>query len=63
MKTKTDGPKRPTLITLQAASAEVGVPYGSLRDLVIEGHLKRVVLGSSSRIWVRRDELDRLING
>jgi len=53
----------PKLLTLQEASAEFGPPYTSLRDLVIEGVLPRVHLGSSSRIWVRRQDLERLIEG
>ena len=53
----------PRLLTLQQASAEYGPPYTSLRDLVLEGYLKRVQLGDSARIWVRRDDLERLIGG
>jgi hypothetical protein len=53
--------RRSKLVTLQEASEEYGPPYTSLRDLVIEGVLPRVQLGSSSRIWVRRADLERLI--
>ncbi len=52
---------RPALITLQDAATEYGPPYTSLRDLVIRGHLPRVQLGDSRRIWVRRADLERLI--
>ena len=52
---------RTALVTLQAAAAEYGPPYTSLRDLVIQGHLPRVQLGDSRRIWVRRSDLERLI--
>lgn len=52
---------RPALVTLQQASKEYGPPYTSLRDLVIQGHLKRVQLGDSRRIWVRRADLEQLI--
>ena len=52
---------RTRLVTLQDASRELGAPYTSLRDLVIQGHLPRVQLGDSRRIWVRRDDLDQLI--
>jgi hypothetical protein len=62
MKAKRDGRDGgPTLITLQDAAAEYGPPYTSLRDLVIQGHLPRVKLGDSRRIWVRRSDLERLI--
>lgn len=64
MKTKRmpQNPQRTALVSLQDASAQYGPPYTSLRDLVIQGHLKRVQLGDSRRIWVRRDELEQLIN-
>jgi hypothetical protein len=50
----------PKLLTLQEASAEYGLPYTSLRDLVIAGHLPRVQLGDSVRIRIRRGDLERL---
>ena len=53
--------KRTKLVNLQDASAEYGPPYTSLRDLVIQGHLPRVQLGDSRRIWVKRADLERLI--
>jgi hypothetical protein len=52
---------RPALVTLQQAAKEYGPPYTSLRDLVVQGHLKRVQLGDSRRIWVKRTDLERLI--
>jgi hypothetical protein len=62
MKMATKSPTtRTTLVTLQDAAAEYGPPYTSLRDLVIQGHLPRVQLGDSRRIWVKRADLERLI--
>ena len=52
---------RTKLVTLQDAAAEYGPPYTSLRDLVIQGHLPRVHLGDSRRIWVKRADIERLI--
>jgi hypothetical protein len=51
------------LVTLQQASEEYGPPYTSLRDLVIRGALPGVRFGDGdkSRIWVRRTDLERLI--
>jgi excisionase family DNA binding protein len=49
------------LLTLQQASREFGPPYTSLRDLVIRGHLPGVRLGDGRRIWVRRTDLERLV--
>lgn len=49
------------LLTLQQASSEFGPPYTTLRDLVIAGHLPKVQLGESRRIWVRRSDVERLI--
>jgi hypothetical protein len=53
--------RRTALITLQDCESEYGPPYTSWRDLVIEGHLPRVQLGDSRRIWVRRADVERLI--
>jgi hypothetical protein len=55
------GGGRTTLVSLQTASEETGAPYTSLRDLVIRGHLRRVHLGDSRRIWIRRADLEKLI--
>ena len=49
------------LLTLQTASTIYGPPYTSLRDLVVNGYLASVRLPGSRRIWVRRDDLERLI--
>jgi len=54
-------PKVPVLLTLQQAAAETGVPYTSVRKLVIDGYLPRVQLGDSKRTWVKRVDLERLI--
>lgn len=51
----------PRLLTLQEASEEYGPPYTSLRDLVINGHLPSVRLGDSRRIWIKREDLEALI--
>jgi excisionase family DNA binding protein len=51
----------PTLTTLQNAAEKHGVPYTSLRDLVLQGHLPSVKLGESRRIWVKNADVDRLI--
>ena len=53
--------RQPVLLTLQQASAETGVPYTSVRKLVLDGHLARVQLGDSKRTWVKRADLERLI--
>ena len=52
---------RTKLLTLQQASEEFGPPYTSLRDLVIRGLLPSVRLGDTRRIWIRREDLERLI--
>lgn len=54
-------PEKSDLLTLQQAAKRYGPPYTSLRDLVLSGHLPKVQLGNSRRIWVRRDDLERLI--
>lgn len=62
MNEKRSTDSRARLITLQQASREYGPPYTSLRDLVLRGHLQGVRLGDGRRIWVRRADLDRLID-
>jgi hypothetical protein len=52
---------RPKLLTLQQASEEYGPPYTSLRDLVLRGLLPCVRLGDTRRIWIKREDLERLI--
>jgi excisionase family DNA binding protein len=59
-KRSTAAPKA-RLITLQQASQEFGPPYTSLRDLVLRGHLPGVRLGDGRRIWVKRADLEQLI--
>jgi hypothetical protein len=59
MSDKRTGPAR--LLTLQQASREYGPPYTSLRDLVIRGHVPGIRLGEGRRIWVRRADLERLV--
>jgi excisionase family DNA binding protein len=53
--------RQPVLVTLQQAADYSGVPYTSIRKLVLEGHLPRVQLGDSKRTWVKRADLERLI--
>ena len=49
------------LLTLQRASAESGIPTTTLRDLHFRGHLPIVRLPGCRRGWVRREDLERLI--
>ena len=49
------------LLTLQQAELEKGVPYNTLRDLALRGHLPIVRLPDCRRWFVRRVDLDRLI--
>jgi len=58
----TDPTARPVLLTLQQVASYTGVPYMSLRKLVMGGHLHRVRLGDSKRTWVKRADVDRLID-
>jgi excisionase family DNA binding protein len=57
-----DDDQPPILMTLQQASAYLGMPYMSVRKLVLDGDLLRVELGQSSRIWVKRADVDDLVN-
>jgi excisionase family DNA binding protein len=51
----------PELTTLKQASAETGISYASIRELVLDGYLPAVRLGNSRRTLVRREDLNRLI--
>ena len=51
---------RAKLLTLQQAHAEFGVPYGSLRDMIIRGDLARVDMGTK-RLWIKRADIEALI--
>lgn len=54
--------RQPTkLLSLQTASAEYGPPYTSLRDWVIRGMLPTVRVDGSRRIWIKRTDLEQLI--
>ena len=48
-------------LDLQHAAVITGVPYTSLRKLIDGGHLKHVQLGDSKRFWVKRADVERLI--
>ena len=61
MSEKRAGGNQGQLITLQQASNEFGPPYTSLRDLVVNGHLPGIRLGEGRRIWVRRADMETLI--
>lgn len=49
------------LINLRQASDETGVPYTSLYDLVARGILPSVRFPGIDRIWIKRADLDQLI--
>jgi len=60
--TNSSNQKPKILATLQQESERTGVPYTSLRALVLKGYLPRVQLGDSRRTWVRPADVDRLIS-
>lgn len=49
------------LLTIRQGEVETGIPYNSLRDLIVRGHLPAVRLPESRRTWIRREDLDALI--
>jgi hypothetical protein len=65
-KPKADRRPRPVragqqLVTLAQASASRGIPYTTLRDLGLRGHLPIVRLPDCARWFVRLSDLDALI--
>src|SRR5690349_19802782 len=53
---------RQRLLTLRQASDLSGIPETSLRDLIARGALPEVRLPAARRIWIDRQDLDRLID-
>jgi len=51
----------PKLLTLLIAAVEYGIPATSLRDSIHRGYLPCVRLPDSRRIWIRRADLEQLI--
>ena len=47
--------------TLQAAAERLGIPYASVRRLVLDGHLPGAQLGNSRRWWIKASELEKFI--
>ncbi len=51
----------PKLLSAQDAAKYLGVPYTTLRDWVLRGHLPVVRAPESGRMWFDRDDLDRAV--
>jgi hypothetical protein len=51
-----------TLVSVQRGSRESGIPYTTLLDLIRRGHLASVRLPDCRRIWIKREDLQRLID-
>jgi excisionase family DNA binding protein len=51
----------PKLLSAQSAAEYMGLPYTTLRDLGLRGHVPVVRLPGQRRWWFRRADLDRLI--
>lgn len=54
------GPAR--LLSAQDAAKYLGVPYTSLRDWAMRGHLPIVRVPDCRRLWFDRRDLDRAID-
>lgn len=55
------GGRGPRLLSAQDAAKYLGVPYTTLRDWVLRGHLPVVRAPESRRMWFDRDDLDRAV--
>ena len=53
--------KKPRLLSAQAAARYLGVPYTSLRDWALRGHVPIVRVPDCRRLWFDRRDLDRAI--
>jgi hypothetical protein len=52
---------RPRLLSAQAAAKYLGVPYTSLRDWALRGHLPIVRVPDCRRLWFDRNDPDRAV--
>jgi hypothetical protein len=52
----------PRLLSAQAAALYLGVPYTSLRDWALRGHIPIVRVPDCRRLWFDRKDLDRAID-
>ena len=62
MKVRQDDSSAPRLLSAQAAARYLGVPYTSLRDWALRGHLPIVRVPDCRRLWFDRRDLDRAID-
>jgi excisionase family DNA binding protein len=51
----------PRLLSAQAAARYLGVPYTSLRDWALRGHLPIVRVPDCRRLWFDRRDLDQAV--
>jgi hypothetical protein len=51
----------PRLLNAQAAAKYLGVPYTSLRDWALRGHVPIVRVPNCRRLWFDRRDLDRAV--
>jgi predicted site-specific integrase-resolvase len=51
----------PRLLSAQRAAKNLGVPYASLRDWALRGHIPIVRVPDCRRLWFDRKDLDRAI--
>jgi hypothetical protein len=50
------------LLSAQSAARYMGVPYTSLRDWALRGHVPIVRVPDCRRLWFDRQDLDRAID-
>ena len=54
-------PVAPLLMSAHAAAKYLGVPYTSLRDWALRGHVPIVHVPGCRRLWFDRRDLDRAV--
>jgi len=55
-------PSDSRLLSAQDAAAYLGVPYTSLRDWALRGHIPIVRVPDCRRLWFDRRDLDRAVD-
>lgn len=58
----TGQPNNGRLLSAQSAARYLGVPYTSLRDWALRGHIPIVRVPDCRRLWFDRRDLDRTID-
>ena len=52
----------PRLLSAQDAARYLGLPYTTLRDIALRGHLPVIRIPDCRRLWFEKRDLDRAVD-